>query len=162
MGRYYEQLSLEERCTITQLSQARQSMRQIAATLDRAPCQAIQPSGSHKNPSRSRKMLKSEIGCRRSPCFGADPLPLNKRTWDCEGRKPGGLRNMSEEVGAGPDSWSNHTKGTGRKPSRHWPISSGRKAFFPSKVLATLLDRKPTRPPLNRAKFRSEDESRQH
>lgn len=38
---------------------------------------------------------------------------------------------MSEEVGAGPDSWSNHTKGTGRRTSKYWPISSGRKAFFP-------------------------------
>jgi len=36
MGQRYEQLSLEERCTISQLSQAGQTIRQIAAALDRA------------------------------------------------------------------------------------------------------------------------------
>ena len=37
MGRSYGQLSLEDRCTIAQLQKAGQSIRQIAATLDRAP-----------------------------------------------------------------------------------------------------------------------------
>jgi len=37
MGQHYEQLSLEERCTIARLSQAGQTIRQIAAALDRAP-----------------------------------------------------------------------------------------------------------------------------
>jgi len=37
MGRHYEQFSLEERCTIAQLHQAGQSIRQIAASLDRSP-----------------------------------------------------------------------------------------------------------------------------
>jgi IS30 family transposase len=37
MGRYYGQLSLAERCTIAQLCKAGQSVRQIAAALDRPP-----------------------------------------------------------------------------------------------------------------------------
>jgi len=37
MGRYYGQLSLEERCTIAHLYKDGQSVRQIAANLDRAP-----------------------------------------------------------------------------------------------------------------------------
>jgi transposase, IS30 family len=37
MGRSYGQLSLEDRCTIAQLQRAGQSIRQIAAALDRAP-----------------------------------------------------------------------------------------------------------------------------
>ena len=37
MGRFYEQVSLEERCTLSRLSQAGQAIRQIAATMDRAP-----------------------------------------------------------------------------------------------------------------------------
>jgi transposase, IS30 family len=37
MGRYYGHLTLEERCTIAQLHQAGQSIRKIAAALDRPP-----------------------------------------------------------------------------------------------------------------------------
>jgi IS30 family transposase len=37
MGRHYKQLTLEERCTIAQLRQAGQPIRQIAAALDRPP-----------------------------------------------------------------------------------------------------------------------------
>src|SRR5665213_3269195 len=37
MGDRYEQLSLEERCTIAQLREAGQSIRQIASALDRSP-----------------------------------------------------------------------------------------------------------------------------
>jgi IS30 family transposase len=37
MGEHYGQLSLEERCTIAQLYQAGQSIRQIASALDRTP-----------------------------------------------------------------------------------------------------------------------------
>ena len=37
MGDHYDQLSLEERCTIAQLREAGQSIRQIAAALDRQP-----------------------------------------------------------------------------------------------------------------------------
>lgn len=37
MGKHYGHLTLEERCTIAQLHQAGQSMRQIAAALDRPP-----------------------------------------------------------------------------------------------------------------------------
>jgi IS30 family transposase len=37
MGKHYRHLSLEERCTIAQLHQAGQSLRQIAAALDRPP-----------------------------------------------------------------------------------------------------------------------------
>ena len=37
MGQNYEQLSLEERCTVSQLSQAGKTIRQIAAAMDRAP-----------------------------------------------------------------------------------------------------------------------------
>jgi transposase, IS30 family len=37
MGRHYEHLTLEERCTIAQLHQAGQSIRKIAAALDRPP-----------------------------------------------------------------------------------------------------------------------------
>jgi IS30 family transposase len=37
MGQKYEQFSLEERCTLSRLSQARKTIRQIAATMDRAP-----------------------------------------------------------------------------------------------------------------------------
>jgi IS30 family transposase len=37
MGRSYGQLSLEDRCTIAQLQNAGQSIRQIASALDRAP-----------------------------------------------------------------------------------------------------------------------------
>jgi transposase, IS30 family len=37
MGRTYEQLSLEERCDIARLSASGNSLRQIAATLDRSP-----------------------------------------------------------------------------------------------------------------------------
>jgi transposase, IS30 family len=37
MGRCYEQFSLEERCTLSRLSQAGKTIRQIAATMDRAP-----------------------------------------------------------------------------------------------------------------------------
>jgi len=37
MGQNYEQLSLEERCTLCRLSQAGKTIRQIAATMDRAP-----------------------------------------------------------------------------------------------------------------------------
>src|SRR5918911_352089 len=37
MGDKYEQLSLEERCTIARLREAGQSLRQIAAALDRSP-----------------------------------------------------------------------------------------------------------------------------
>jgi hypothetical protein len=43
-----------------------------------------------------------------------------------EGRKPGGLRNMDEEVGGGRA----HPMGLRRRPSRYWFISSARKAFF--------------------------------
>jgi IS30 family transposase len=37
MGEYYGQLSLEERCKIAELHQTGQSLRQIAAALDRSP-----------------------------------------------------------------------------------------------------------------------------
>lgn len=37
MGKHYEQLSLEERCTISRLGQAGKTIRQIAAAMDRAP-----------------------------------------------------------------------------------------------------------------------------
>src|SRR5215207_9357527 len=37
MGQNYEQLSLEERCTLSRLSHAGKTIRQIAATMDRAP-----------------------------------------------------------------------------------------------------------------------------
>ena len=37
MGEYYEQLSLAERCTIAQFREAGQSIRQIAAAMDRPP-----------------------------------------------------------------------------------------------------------------------------
>jgi transposase, IS30 family len=37
MGKHYEQLSLEERCAISRLSQAGKTIRQIAAIMDRAP-----------------------------------------------------------------------------------------------------------------------------
>jgi transposase, IS30 family len=37
MGQRYEQLSLEERCTLSRLSEAGKTIRQIAAALDRAP-----------------------------------------------------------------------------------------------------------------------------
>src|SRR5258705_526096 len=37
MGQCYEQFSLEERCTLSQLSQAGKTVRQIAAAMDRAP-----------------------------------------------------------------------------------------------------------------------------
>ena len=37
MGKKYEQLSLEERCTLSRLSQAGTTKRQIAAAMDRAP-----------------------------------------------------------------------------------------------------------------------------
>jgi transposase, IS30 family len=37
MGKHYDQLSLAERCSIAQLCKAGQSIRQIAATLDRSP-----------------------------------------------------------------------------------------------------------------------------
>ena len=37
MGQKYKQFSLEERCTLSRLSQAGKTIRQIAATLDRAP-----------------------------------------------------------------------------------------------------------------------------
>ena len=37
MGQQYEQLSLEERCTLSRLSHAGKTMRQIAAAMDRAP-----------------------------------------------------------------------------------------------------------------------------
>src|ERR1700722_16009798 len=37
MGRSYEQLSLEERCSIARLREGGQSLRQIAAALDRSP-----------------------------------------------------------------------------------------------------------------------------
>jgi transposase, IS30 family len=37
MGRGYEQFSLEERCTLSRLKQAGKPVRQIAATMDRAP-----------------------------------------------------------------------------------------------------------------------------
>lgn len=37
MGRGYEQFSLEERCTLSRLKQAGKTVRQIAATMDRAP-----------------------------------------------------------------------------------------------------------------------------
>ena len=37
MGRHYGQFSLEERCTLSQLSQTGKTVRQIAAAMDRAP-----------------------------------------------------------------------------------------------------------------------------
>ena len=37
MGQNYEQLSLEERCTVSRLSQAGKTIRQIAAAMDRTP-----------------------------------------------------------------------------------------------------------------------------
>ena len=37
MGKYYGQLSLEERCKVAELQQAGHSLRQIAAALDRSP-----------------------------------------------------------------------------------------------------------------------------
>ena len=37
MGKHYDQVALEERCTIARLHQAGQSIRQIATALDRAP-----------------------------------------------------------------------------------------------------------------------------
>ena len=37
MGQGYEQVSLEERCTLRRLSEAGKTIRQIAATMDRAP-----------------------------------------------------------------------------------------------------------------------------
>jgi IS30 family transposase len=51
MGRSYEQLSLEERCTIARLREAGQSLRQIAAAVDRPPSTVSRElrrnSGSH-------------------------------------------------------------------------------------------------------------------
>src|SRR5665213_1803703 len=37
MGKFYEQISLEERCRLAELHRAGASLRQIAADLDRAP-----------------------------------------------------------------------------------------------------------------------------
>src|SRR5258708_16041159 len=37
MGELYDHFTLDERCTMAQLRQAGQSLRQIAATLDRSP-----------------------------------------------------------------------------------------------------------------------------
>ena len=37
MGQCYGQFSLEERCTLSQLSRAGKTIRKIAATMDRAP-----------------------------------------------------------------------------------------------------------------------------
>src|SRR5688572_13573704 len=37
MGRHYGHFSLEERCTLSQLSQTGKTVRQIAAAMDRAP-----------------------------------------------------------------------------------------------------------------------------
>ena len=37
MGQQYEQLSLEERCTLSRLSHGGKTIRQIAAAMDRAP-----------------------------------------------------------------------------------------------------------------------------
>ena len=55
MGEHYQQLSLEERCAIAHLHEAGQSIRQIAAALDRAPS---------SNLSRAEAQPRQQIGYR--------------------------------------------------------------------------------------------------
>ena len=65
MGQRYEQLSLKERCTVSGLSQAGKTMRQIAAAMDRAPSTIMRElkrnSGNHVGyqPSYAEQQAKS-------------------------------------------------------------------------------------------------------
>jgi transposase, IS30 family len=72
MGRNYEQLSLEDRCTITRLQAEGRSKRQIAAALDRAPStisrEIARNSGkeAHYKPSYAQQQAKARrwVGSR--------------------------------------------------------------------------------------------------
>src|SRR3970282_2016231 len=82
MGRSYAQLSLEDRCTVARLQADGRSIRQIAATVDRAPStisrelkrnggrQVGYRPGYVEEPSRARRVplprLEREPGLRRT------------------------------------------------------------------------------------------------
>ena len=93
MGRHYEQFSLEERCTLSQLSQAGKTVRQIAAVMDRAPSTIPVSSSitaalnwviSLPTPSSRLKAVAGEVvDCCVSPIFNK---PCSK-LWHKVGRQ---------------------------------------------------------------------------
>src|SRR6266702_6319732 len=67
MGEHYGHLTLEERCTIAQLHQAGQSIRQIAATLDRSPSSLSRElkRNSGRQVGYKPTYAQEQAGCRR-------------------------------------------------------------------------------------------------
>jgi IS30 family transposase len=94
MGRSYGQLSLEDRCTIAQLQKAGQSIRQIAAAMDRAPSTiARELKRNHGNSvgykpayaqqrTRERRWVGSRL--KREPTLRRVVLDALERGWSPE------------------------------------------------------------------------------
>src|SRR6266571_3838491 len=82
MGQKYEQLSLEQRCTIARYSQAGKTIRKIAAAMDRAP-------------STIARELKRNRGAKvgYQPVY-AEQQAKSQRGW--RGRKGGSLVDRIE------------------------------------------------------------------
>src|SRR4030095_8339512 len=97
MGQKYEQLSLEQRCTIARHSEAGKTMRQIAAAMDRAPstiCVSLNATAvlrlAINRPtlsSRPRAVAGGEADCFVSPLC----RPKFCTGWDKAGRRPKSL-----------------------------------------------------------------------
>src|ERR1044071_9841888 len=95
MGRCYEQFSLEERCTLCRLSQAGQTIRQIATAMDRAPSTIMRELRRNSSaqvgyqPAYAEQQAKSrrwrEVAC----CVNLSCSKRCSSDWDTAGRQPG-------------------------------------------------------------------------
>ena len=115
MGQNYEQLSLEERCTLCRLSQAGKTIRQIAAAMDRAPSTIMRElkrnTGSQVGyqPAYADKQAKSRRwkGSRllrdpdlRASSHPAEPRLVAAQCRSTEERTDGRSSAMSRSIGS--------------------------------------------------------------
>ena len=100
MGRYYTHITLEDRCEMARLHTTGHSIRQIAATLDRAP-----------------STVARELNRNGSTTQGYRPaMPTNK-----PGRAAGRAPSSTATARSAPRSWrSSNTAG----PPNRWPAAS--------------------------------------
>src|SRR5215475_2042359 len=98
MGRQYEQLSLDDRCEVARLQADGQTIRQIAAALDRSP-----------------STISREIGRNRRRGVSYRPVTLRSRRGRGAGR---GLAWTATPPCAAPSSSGSRTAG----PPNKWPV----------------------------------------
>src|SRR5258705_9096447 len=91
MGRSYEQLSLEDRCTIARLQAEGRSIRQIAANLDRAPS------------TIAREIKRNRAAQSYKPVFAQEQTQARRWTGSRLEREPVLRRDVLERLAQG---WS--------------------------------------------------------